>query len=109
MKRIALSFLAFSLAAGAFAAELPPINKVINTANTVSQEIQKQLDSSAVTEEIGRSLPTKEQTEGFLSGVWKVLWSIVKFIARVFDWILKIVTGFFYTVLNKIGLDFFHQ
>lgn len=117
MKTTALSLIIFSLATGIFAvelpvasaAELPPINKVIDTAKTINQDIQNKLSTSPVTQEIVKELPTKEQASGFFAGVWRIIWAIVKFIAGIFDWALKVVVGLFSVVASKIGLGFFNQ
>lgn len=109
MDKLVLSLVIFSLATGAFAAELPPVNKVIDAAKNINQEIQKKIDAAPVAQEISKILPTEEQAKGFLAGVWKIGMIIVKFVASVFNWILEVISSLFYSALDKIGLDFFKK
>ena len=94
-------------ATGVFAAELPPINKVLDTAKTLNQDIQNKLNTAPVVKEIADQLPSKEQASGFLAGVWQIVWTVVKFIGKIFDFALKLIIGVITPILQKVGLGFF--
>ncbi|MDO8466730.1 MAG: hypothetical protein Q7S83_01160 [bacterium] len=83
-------------------------DKALDAAKTVNQEIQKKINIAPVAQEINKALPTEEQAKGFLAGVWKIVMIVVRFFAKIFDWMLGIISSVFYFVLNKIGLDFFN-
>ncbi len=96
----------FSLAAVTFAADLPSVNGAIDAAKNFGQQVQQKVDTSGVVREVNQALPTKEQAAGFLAGVWKIIWVIMKFIAGIFDWILKLIIGLVAPILQKVGLGF---
>ncbi len=84
----------------------PPIQKVMDAAQNLNQEIQKKIDTAPVVKEVTEALPSEEQTKSFLRKVGQALWVVVRFVAKIFDWLIEVISNLIYTVLSKIGLGF---
>lgn len=107
MKKLIISALLLASANFALAADLSTVSGAVDAAKNLSQQIQQKVDSSPVVREINQSLPSKDQAEGFLSGLWRIIWSVVKFLGVIFTWIIDLATSFFSAIFQKIGLGFF--
>ncbi|TSC83359.1 MAG: hypothetical protein G01um101419_42, partial [Parcubacteria group bacterium Gr01-1014_19] len=82
------------------------VQKAIDAAQNLNKEIQKKIDTAPVVKEVTDALPSEEQTMGFLKKIGQALWVVVRFIAKIFDWVLEIISNLIYGVLSKIGLGF---
>lgn len=106
MRKLIISVLMLSSVNFAFAADLSTVNGAVDAAKNLGQQIQQKVDTSGVVKEINQSLPNKDQAVGFLSGLWRIIWSVVQFLGVIFKWIIDLASGFFSAIFSKIGLGF---
>lgn len=86
-----------------------PGQGIIDKAGEFTEGIEKRLDSAEAVKTIEKNLPSQEETRGFLRSVGNLLFILIRFVANVFDWALKILTDVIYLVADRIGLGFFKK
>ena len=92
--------------APALAQPAPAVQKAIDAAQNLNKEIQEKIDTSPVVKEVTDALPSEEQTKSFFRKVGQALLVVVRFIAKIFDWIIELISNLIYGILGKIGLGF---
>lgn len=80
---------------------------IVDKAGEFTSGIEQKLDSAKTVQKIEENLPSKEETKGILRSVAQFFFIIIKFVAKIFDWALEVLTSAIYLILDRVGLGFF--